>query len=163
MYGAGPQKNRQKSPKITPPASQSRDQLRRLCTYTGHPSILYVRWSRRPAQLDYTGGGVEPISEGRSLISLCRGPIQMFVWWGLIQIAENCRISRRAYGGRGSLAARAVDTYRQKSCDCRKKRRLRRISEVQPDLRGSLIVPRTVKLSCAGRNLGPLSTRRNQF
>jgi hypothetical protein len=62
------------------------------------------------------------------------------------KIAENCA----SCGGCGSLAARVADTYHQKSLSCRKKRRLRRISEVQPDLRGSLIVPRTVKSSCAG-------------
>ena len=38
----------------------------------------------------------------------------------------------------------------------KKKRRLRRISEVQPDLRGSLIVPRAVKSSCGG----PISSER---
>jgi hypothetical protein len=65
----------------------------------------------------------------------------------LPKIAEN----RAACGGRGSLAAGAVDTYRQKSLNCpKKKRRLRRISEVQPDLRESLIFPTTVKSSCAG-------------
>ena len=97
-------------------------------------------------QLDFTVGGIKPISEGHSLISLCRGPIQIFVRRGPIQIAEN----RAACGGCGSLAARAADTYRQKSLHCRKKRHLRRISEVQPDLRGSLIVPRIVKSNCAG-------------
>jgi hypothetical protein len=62
------------------------------------------------------------------------------------KIAEN----RAARGGCSSLPARAADTYRQKSLNCRKKRRLRRIFEVQPDLRGSLIVPPTVKSNCAG-------------
>jgi hypothetical protein len=33
-----------------------------------------------PAQLDLTVGGVKPTSEGHSLVSLYRGPIQMFVW-----------------------------------------------------------------------------------
>ena len=69
---------------------------------------------------------IKPISEGQSLISLCRGPIRIFVRRGPIQIAEN----RAACGGCGSLAVRAADTYRQKSLNCRKKRRLRRISEV---------------------------------
>jgi hypothetical protein len=40
-------------------------------------------------QLDFTVRGVKPISEGHPLISLYRGPIQIFVWWGPIQIAEN--------------------------------------------------------------------------
>jgi hypothetical protein len=55
------------------------------------------------------------------------------------EIAEN----RAACGGCGGLAVRAADTHRQKSLNCRKKRRLRRISEVQPDLRGSLYVLQT--------------------
>ena len=53
-------------------------------------------------------------------------------------------------GGRSSSAARVADTYRQKLLNCRKKFRLRRISEVQPDLRGSLIFLLAVKSSCAG-------------
>jgi hypothetical protein len=68
------------------------------------------------AQLDLTIGGVKPTSEGHSFISLCRGPIQIFVWRGPIQtagklpkIAEN----RATYGGSGSPAARAADTYHQ--------------------------------------------------
>jgi hypothetical protein len=48
-----------------------------------------------------------------------------------LKIVEN----RATCGGCGGLAARAVDTYRQKSLNCRKSRRLRRISKVQPDLR----------------------------
>jgi hypothetical protein len=76
---------------------------------------------------------------------VCRDPIQMFVWRGPIQIVEN----RAACGGRGSLPARRADTYRPKSLNCRKRRRLRRFFEVQPDLRGSPIVSPTVKSSCA--------------
>jgi hypothetical protein len=48
-----------------------------------------------PVQLELTGRGIKPISEGLSLISLCRGPIQIFVRWGPIQIAENYRKLRR--------------------------------------------------------------------
>ena len=51
----------------------------------------------------------------------------------------------------GNLAAGAADTYRQKALNCREKRRLRRISEVQPDLRGLLIVPPIVETNCAGQ------------
>jgi hypothetical protein len=43
------------------------------------------------------------------------------------KIAEN----RAACGGCDSLAARVADTYRQKSLNYRKKRRLWRISEVR--------------------------------
>ena len=68
------------------------------------------------------------------------------------KIAEN----RAACGGCGSLAVRAADTYRQKSLNCQEKRRLLRISEVQPDLRGSLIVLRTVNSSCTGPARAPL-------
>ena len=58
------------------------------------------------------------------------------------EIAEN----RDTSGGRSrdSLAARAADTYRQKSLNCQKKRRVWLKSEVQPDLRGPLIVSTTV-------------------
>jgi hypothetical protein len=81
--------------------------------------VLYKRTVARvractavwPVQLDFTVGGIKPISEGHSLISLYRGPIQIFVRREPIQIAEN----RAACGGCGSLAARAADTYRQKS------------------------------------------------
>jgi hypothetical protein len=61
------------------------------------------------------------------------------------KIAEN----RVTCGGRWvcGLAARAADKYRQKSLNCRKKRRLRRISEVQPDLRGSAGPPRVTHRS----------------
>jgi hypothetical protein len=47
-------------------------------------------------------------------------PVQIFVWRGPIQIAEIVE-NRAACGGCGSLAARAVDTYRQKSLNYRKK------------------------------------------
>jgi hypothetical protein len=61
-----------------------------------------------------------------------RGPIQIFVRRGPIQIAEN----RAACDAAAAVVwPRAADTYRQKSLNCRKRRRLRRISEVQPDLR----------------------------
>ena len=66
-----------------------------------------------PAQVDFTARGIKPISEGPSLISLYRGPVQMFVRWGPIQITKIAE-SRAACGGRGSLAARTVDKYRQK-------------------------------------------------
>jgi hypothetical protein len=58
------------------------------------------------------------------------GPIQMFVWRGSVQIAENRQKSRRLRRPRylGSLAARTADTYRQKSLNFRKRRRLRWIS-----------------------------------
>jgi hypothetical protein len=89
----------------------------------------------RLLQLDFTVGDIKPISEGHSLILLWRGPIQIFVLRGPIQIAENRRKSPkiteiRATCGCGNLAARTADTYRQKSLNCRKKRRLRRISKV---------------------------------
>jgi hypothetical protein len=61
----------------------------------------------------------------------------MNVRWSPIQIAENRRKSRaRACcgGQHGILVAFAADTYRQKSLNCREKRRLRRISELQLDL-----------------------------
>ena len=48
-----------------------------------------------PVQLGFTGGGIKPISEGHSLISLCWGSIQIFERRGPIQIAENRRKSRR--------------------------------------------------------------------
>jgi hypothetical protein len=66
------------------------------------------------------------------------------------KVVEN----RAACSGCDSLAARAVDTYLQKSLNCREKRRLRRISEVQPDLRESLIFLPTVESSCAGPSAG---------
>jgi hypothetical protein len=44
---------------------------------------------RGPVQLDFTVGGLKPISEGHSLILLLLGPVQIFVWRGPIQIAEN--------------------------------------------------------------------------
>ena len=103
--------------------------------------IFQAYFDTRPVQLDFTICRIEPISEGHSLISLCRGPIQIFVRWGPTQIVENRRKSRRLWRPWYSLAARAADTYRQKSLNCRKKRCLRRISEGQPDLRGSLIFP----------------------
>jgi hypothetical protein len=67
------------------------------------------------AQLDFTAHEIKPISEGHSLISLCRGPIQMFVLLGPIQIAQKSPKNRAACvcGVRwvSLLAARAADKY----------------------------------------------------
>jgi hypothetical protein len=55
--------------------------------------IMLPLGSAWPLQLDCTVGGIKPISEGHSLISLSQGPIQIFVRRGPIQIAENRRKS----------------------------------------------------------------------
>jgi hypothetical protein len=101
-----------------------------------------------------SSGVLKPIySKGHSLISLCRGPYK-YLYGRAPYKSTKIDDNRAACGGCGSLAARVADTCRQKSLNCppQKKRRLRRISEVQPDLQGSLIVPPTVKSSCAGLN-----------
>jgi hypothetical protein len=116
-----------------------------------------------PVQLDFKVGDIKPISESHSLILLCRGPIQLYKYlyggapYKSPKIAENraaCLRRRLRYISIVRPRARRTHIdYRQKSLDRRKKRRLRRISEVQPDLRGSLIVPPNVKSSCAGPSL----------
>ena len=111
-----------------------------------------------PVHLDFTVGGIKPISEARVTHSFhCAGALHKYLYRGAPykspKIAENCA----ACGGCGSLEVwpRARRTYRPKSLNFRKKRRLRRISEVQPNLRGSLIVLPIVKSSCAGPSVRP--------
>jgi hypothetical protein len=113
-----------------------------------------------PVQLDFTVRGIKPISEGHSVKSLYSGAPYKYLYGGPPYKSPKISENRAACGGCDSLAARAADTYRQKSMSCRKQRRLWRISEVQPDLRGSLIVPSTVKSSCAGQGCPRARVRR---
>jgi hypothetical protein len=84
-----------------------------------------------PVQLDFTVSEVKPISEGHSLISLCRGPIQYLYGEDPYKSPKMAK-NRAVCDGCGSSAARAADTYRQKSLICQKKnRRLQRIPEVR--------------------------------
>jgi hypothetical protein len=95
----------------------------------------HTRWrTSGPAQLDFTAGGVKPISEGHFLISIliliCPGAPRVRTNVCMAGPHTNRRKSRR-------LPAVAAESNCQK-------RRLggpaeRRISEVQLDLRGSLI------------------------
>jgi hypothetical protein len=85
------------------------------------------------------------------VIKICLGPIQMFVWRGPIQIAENRRKSsrlRRPLDGSGRARGGQISS---KSLNYREKCRLRRISEGQPDLWGSFNGRRTIKSSCTGQ------------
>jgi hypothetical protein len=97
--------------------------------------------------------GIKLISEGHSLISLYvrriyAGAPYKYLYGGAPY--KSPKIAPPAAAAVVWPRARRTHRYRQKSLNCGKRRRLRRISEVQPDLRGSLIVPPTVKSSYAG-------------
>ena len=84
----------------------------------------------RPAQLDFTVGGLKPISEGHS-----------FRYGGA---PYKC-----LYGGAPYKSPKIAEN--------------RRKSELQADLRGSLILPPTVKSSCAGPGAPTHRTRAHIF
>jgi hypothetical protein len=70
-----------------------RDGHRSCSRAPGAWSVCSLLWCMGPAQLDFTVGSLLTTDLRGSPISPCRGPIQIFVGRGPIQIAENSRKS----------------------------------------------------------------------